>query len=191
MKANGIHPGAGPSDKLQKSSYSNMKSKAAIAKAAAAKRRKIEGDRPSLKQSDEEEDLPWLPKMEPKQEPVESKPVKQESLPHQDAWINTPIPGQLPRFHPLIPAYPFSGPICRPQIPPAPQYVLRNGGSFTENFSAPEMFAHDMLEEMSSEEPGLVLGATPYTGRETVVSQNKCCQNGSGEKISNSIFIAD
>lgn len=66
MKANGIHPSGGPSDKTPiPVAGAKCKSNAAIAKAAAAKRRKIEADRLDLKDEDEEDVKPIMPKMEP------------------------------------------------------------------------------------------------------------------------------
>ena len=56
MKANGIHPNGGPSERTSPiAAAPRERSRAAIARSAAAKRRKLEGDREDLAEDDEDD----------------------------------------------------------------------------------------------------------------------------------------
>jgi len=109
MKANGISLNGGPDASGKTAAAPKEKSKAAIAKAAAAKRRKIEGDQAGIKQDDDEDIKPVMPK----DEMLDYSYVKPE-----------PHPGFAPYMFPQITLAP-PAPFCPQQIPhisqPMPQ----------------------------------------------------------------------
>ena len=134
MKANGIHPNGGPSitPAMTPPPATRPRSKAEITKAAAVKKRKIEGDASSMKQ-DEEEDDPIKPKLEPFPQPA-SPGVKAEPVGH--------------------PAIPFpaanfslsSNPTAIMEHAP-PQQHFDSVNSIFDEFCMPEMFAQHSFEE--------------------------------------------
>ena len=110
MKANGIHPQGGTSDKPLSTSSSKERSQAVIARSAAAKRRKIEGDRADCSFDEDEEDgLPRPPKQEPKSEYAQNELMKLENVKHQatsssNPFSHIPMLRQPSAYYPQTPA---------------------------------------------------------------------------------------
>ena len=136
MKANGIHPSGGTIDKSSEPAVPRPRSKAEIAKAAAAKRRKIEADRDDIA-ADEDDDLTSFIKPELKTESHEESLVKPEPFPLFQF-------GFAPQYlHPLRSTAPTTNTppsvSCLSALPPAPQYVAHDHSSMFDNFCTSEM----------------------------------------------------
>ena len=124
MKANGIHPQGGISNKRPSTSDPRESSQAAIARSAAAKRRKIEGDDADCNFDEEEEDdVPRPPKEEPKPEYAQNKIIKLENINHEATFSSSPfshIPmlGQPSAYYPqsFTPAYAYSPSCVSPYV---------------------------------------------------------------------------
>lgn len=136
MKANGIHPNGGSSmtPSIAPSPTAKTVSKAAMAKAAATKKRKIEGTPSLLTKHDEEEDEPVKPKLEPFLHLVAHSAVKAEPL----FSSSIPFPGaNFSTADGLTPAMERT----------SPQQQLESATSVFEEFCVPEMFAQHGFEE--------------------------------------------
>lgn len=93
MKANGIHPNGGPSDKPRISAAPREKPKTSTPKAPASKKRRIEGSAADVKA---DTDVGMLAKMKP--EAKGSQSIKPEPTPneHKPAIAKSPPPSSAP-----------------------------------------------------------------------------------------------
>jgi len=188
LKANGIHPNGGPVDKLATPTVSKGRSKAAIAKAAAAKKRKIEGDSAEALNNDVDDGSPFLSKSEPrdfaqvKQEPTLA--VKAISTPQM--LPRTPSPLGLPNFA-------LSTSMLHPQAPPAPQYVVADGPSIFDEFCIPELFSQHSFEEMPpSDQPRTLQSHAPLElNAKAGETRGQFWEIGNGTAPRDSILIID
>jgi hypothetical protein len=139
MKANGIHPNGGPSPAplTHPAPASKTMSKAAIAKAAAAKKRKIEGDSAERFKRDEE-DEPVKPKL--------------ESVSHQHPYSEGKAESAVGPSVPL-PAVNFT--TVTEQAPHPQQFDL------FDEFCIPEMFTQDNFKDAVVKEEQVAQPLTP------------------------------
>ena len=131
MKANGIHPNGGPAPVPEPKAPAATKerSKASIANAAAAKRRKIEGCSGPSQNQDEEDGEAFRPK---KEEQREENLVKKESLPVIDRPMSTTNFGLSDE------------PVRNDNVPILP---ADQGSSIFDEFCIPDMFSAQGSEE--------------------------------------------
>jgi hypothetical protein len=110
MKANGIHPNGGPSDKPTTPAAPREKSKTSTPKAPASKKRRIEGGAADIK--GDTEGVGMLAKMKPV--PKDSQNIKSEPTPneHKPVIFKSPPPATAPMPPPTPPQ---SSPPPQPQ----------------------------------------------------------------------------
>lgn len=143
MKANGIHPNGGPSPPPPRTAApaSKTMSKAAIAKGAAAKKRKIEGNSVGRFKHDEE-DEPVKPKLEP--------------VSHQNAYSEGRVESianlgiQIPATYFALSSDPMA---AMENVPHQQQFDSAN--SIFDEFCTPEMFTQHNFEDavVKAEQP--------------------------------------
>ena len=191
MKANGIHPNGGPSTapSLTPPPAAKPRSKAEIAKAAAAKKRKIEGTPVSRLKEDEEEDDPVKPKLESFAKQSERLALKAEP------FANASMPFSEAKF--ALSCNPTAAMEHAPH-----QQHFGSANSIFEEFCVPEMFAQHDFEEPNVKTEQQPLPLTLQQPRSiptpppTVVEQIKQSSRTEGRRESGkgpleSIVIAD
>ena len=193
MKANGIHPNGGPDTRLPVASppaTGKPSSKAAIAKAAAAKKRKIEGDNPAVRMKHDEEDDKEL---------VKPKVEREAKMEPADHVLVTRVKAE-PFVRPSLSVPPTSyasssSPAAVVEHMPQPEQLYGETSIFDE-FCVPEMFAQYTFvpEEVKMEEVPRYMPPPPAA----VVERSRQVGNadggsggGSGKGPSESIVIAD
>jgi hypothetical protein len=184
MKANGIHPNGGPVDKLATPIVSKERSKAAIAKAATAKKRKIEGESAEALNHDVDDGSPFLSKLEPR----DFAQVKLEPTLAMKAISQQMLPQTLD-----LPNFVLSNSMLHPQAPPAPQYVVADSPSIFDEFCIPELFSQNSFEETPlSDQPRTLQSHAPLElNAKAGETREQLCEIGNGTVPRDSILIID
>jgi hypothetical protein len=194
MKANGIHPNGGPSTTPPMTAplATKTSSKAAIAKGAAAKKRKIEGNATVRMKQDEEDDEPVKPKLETSSHPTAYSAVKAEPVPSSDM-----------QFREANFALSSNPTAIMEHAPPQQQFD--SADSIFEEFCIPDMFAQHGFDEAAvkleqqpqplmprpPQQPRFMPPPPPTTLERLKESPNLEPRSESGKGPLDSIVIAD
>jgi hypothetical protein len=184
MKANGIHPNGGPSTTppMAPPPAAKSLSKAAIAKGAAAKKRKIEGNAAVRMKQDEENDEPVKPKLETSSHPSAYSVIKAEPTPRSGM--------QFPEANFALSSNQTA--IMEHAAPQQQQFD--NADSIFEEFCIPDMFSQHSFNEVAvkpEQQPRLMRPPPPTTVGHLKQSPDMERRSEAGKRPVESIVIAD